>query len=127
MLRNEPCVCASMSLFVVLLFRCFLESKTSWDDPRTYMYIPRVKPFEYDSQGTTLRVPKEGPDVSQRSCRTGRMWSQRHVAPALVEGKTFTSNAGPPQTILSQIRFQNQHLGLTSLRIAMSQMWSHFL
>ena len=73
---------ASVSLFIVPIFRCFLESNTSEDDPITYKDIPRVKKFEYDSLVTTQRFPKEDPKVRQESCRATMMWNKENVAPA---------------------------------------------
>ena len=66
-----------------------MVSKTGGDDPSTYRDVPMGKMFKYDSLGTTLRVPKENPNVGQGSCRAAVIWGQGRVTPVAHKGKIF--------------------------------------
>lgn len=67
MFGNQPCVYASVSLYVLCVYVYFLESIISGDYKITQREMFRVKKSEYDPEGITLRVPMQVPNVGQES------------------------------------------------------------
>ena len=58
-----------MSLFVVYVFMCSLESNANGDDPKTDRDIFRVTTSGYDSPTTNLTVLEEEPNFGREAAK----------------------------------------------------------
>ena len=72
-----------------------MSMKFSTKSSIEYNDMEKVKIFEYDTPETTLRVPREDPNVGQESCRAAFIWRLLRVAHETLKGKKVTLRRRP--------------------------------
>ena len=80
------------------VFQCILgysmRMKLSTDGSYKYTDMKRVKTFEYESPGTTLRFPEEDPSVGLEGRWEAYLWRWWHIALAALRGLIFALRRG---------------------------------
>ena len=116
---SKTSVCDNVSLYVVCVYVCSLESKVNGYYPNNYMDMFRVKMSRYDSPGTTLGVPKVHPNFGQATCpsqqdffpwwKTSASWKGRAIlCPKLISKILWEVRTTLRRVLLPQQKLQKK-------------------